>query len=254
MNRVSAFAKRNFLEIIRDQLSYIFCIGFPLIMLIVMTVINDSIPAEANMTVFRIDNLSCGIAVFALMFTMLFTCLTVSKDRSGAFLVRLYSTPMKSGSFIAGYIIPTFLMGIIQILFTFAASFVISLITGIELNIIGLLLAMLSLIPITIMLLSLGLLFGTLFSEKAAPGICSIIISLGSFLGGVFFDAESTGGVMLDICNALPFFHAVKAARLAAALSFDEYGFHLLVTVIYALVITVLTVIVFKRKMRADLS
>lgn len=254
MKKITAFAKRNFLEIIRDPLSYIFCVGFPLVMLIVMTIINDSIPAEAHMTVFRIDNLSCGIAVFALMFTMLFTCLTVSKDRSGSFLVRLYTTPMNSGDFIFGYVIPTLALGIIQIVFTFAASWVISLITGVKLDIAGMLLAIITLIPTAVMLLSLGMLFGTLFSEKSAPGVCSIIISLGSFLGSVFFDAESTGGVMLKICEILPFFHAVKAARLAVGLNFEEYGLHLMITVAYAVIITLAATLAFRQKMRADLN
>lgn len=254
MNKVSAFSARNFKEIIRDPLSYIFCLGFPLVMLFVMTLVNDGIPAEAGMTIFRIDNLAGGIAVFGLTFVMLFTCLSVAKDRSGAFLVRLYATPMTSGDFILGYVLPTSLLAVLQILITFAASLIVSLITGIELNPLGLLLALLSLLPTVIMMISFGLLFGTLFSEKAAPGLCSIVISLASFLGGVWFDADGMGGVMLKICEALPFYHAVKAARTASALNFDGYLPHLLITLAYAVVITAASVIVFKNKMKADLQ
>ncbi len=227
MNKISAFSARNFKEIIRDPLSYIFCLGFPLVMLIVMTVINDGIPPQTGMTIFRIDNLAGGIAVFGLTFVMLFTCLNVAKDRSGAFLVRLYATPMRSEDFILGYVLPTSLLAVLQILITLAAAFVVSLIVGIELNVLGLLLALLSLLPTVVMMIALGLLFGTLFSEKAAPGLCSIVISLASFLGGVWFDADGLGGVMLKICEVLPFYHAVKAARMASALKFDGYLPHL---------------------------
>lgn len=254
MNKVSAFSVRNFKEIIRDPLSYIFCLGFPLVMLFVMTLVNDGIPDEAGMTIFRIDNLAGGIAVFGLTFVMLFTCLSVAKDRSGAFLVRLYATPMTSGSFILGYVLPTSLLAVLQILITLVASLIVSLITGIELNPLGLLLALLSLLPTVIMMISFGLLFGTLFSEKAAPGLCSIVISLASFLGGVWFDADGMGGVMLKICEVLPFYHAVKAARMASALNFDGYLPHLLITLAYAVVITAASVIVFKNKMKADLQ
>lgn len=254
MGRIKAFSLRNLKEIVRDPLSYIFCLGFPIVMLIVMTLVNDSIPPEAAMTIFRIDNLSGGIAVFGLTFIMLFCCLTVAKDRSGAFLVRLYATPMKSGDFIAGYLLPVSLIGLAQMLITFAASFVISLIADVELNLAGLLLAVLTLLPAMIMMISFGLLFGTLFSEKAAPGLCSIVISFASFLGGVWFDVEGTGGVLTDICNVLPFFHAVKAARLASALSFDGYLPHLLITLAYAAVITAAAIIVFRGKMKADLQ
>ncbi len=127
MNKISAFSVRNFKEIIRDPLSYIFCLGFPLVMLIVMTVINDGIPPQTGMTIFRIDNLAGGIAVFGLTFVMLFTCLNVAKDRSGAFLVRLYATPMRSEDFILGYVLPTSLLAVLQILITLAAAFVVSL-------------------------------------------------------------------------------------------------------------------------------
>ena len=58
MHKIKAFAIRNSKEILRDPLSYIFCLGFPLVMLVVMTLVNESIPAEAGMTIFRIDNLN----------------------------------------------------------------------------------------------------------------------------------------------------------------------------------------------------
>lgn len=254
MNKIKAFSIRNFKEITRDPLSYLFCLGFPLVMLIIMTVVNDSIPPEAAMTIFRIDNLAGGIAVFGLTFVMLFVCLSAAKDRSGAFLVRLYATPMRSADFIAGYVLPTSLLAVIQIAVTLAASFIVSLITGVKLSPIGLLLAALSLLPTVIMMISCGLLFGTLFSEKAAPGLCSIVISFASFLGGVWFDVESTGGIMLKICSILPFFHAVKAARLSAALSFDDYLPHLLITILYAAILTIAAVFTFKQKMKADLQ
>ena len=116
MNRIIAFSRRNFKEILRDPLSYIFCLGFPLIMLVIMTLVNESIPAEAGMVIFRIDYLSGGIAVFGLTFIMLFTSLSVAKDRAGAFLVRLYATPMHSGDFIMGYIAPVMVIALAQVL------------------------------------------------------------------------------------------------------------------------------------------
>lgn len=254
MDRTISFASRNFKELLRDPLSYIFCLGFPLVMLVVMTLVNSSIPPEAKMTIFRIDNLSGGIAVFGLSFVMLFTCLSVSKDRAGSFLVRLYASPMRSSDFIAGYILPVFLLSMMQLIITFIASVIIGLIVGIQLDIIGCLLASLSLIPLSVTMISIGLLFGTLFSEKASPGLCSIIISLASFLGGVWFDVEGIDGVLSTICNILPFFHGTKAARAAIAMEFGDYWMHIGVTAAYALVFTIISILVFRKKMKADLS
>lgn len=253
-NRTFAFSSRNLKEIVRDPLSYVFCLGFPLVMLVVMTLVNDGIPAEAKMTIFRIDKLAGGIAVFGLTFVMLFVCLSVSKDRSGAFLMRLYATPMRSGNFIAGYLLPSLLLAVIQIVIAFAASFAISLVKNVEVSIAGLLLSVVMLLPTVVMFISLGLLFGTLFSEKAAPGLCSVVISFASFLGGIWFDVDNTSGVLPKICGVLPFVHSVKTARLTCALDFSELPTHLLISSAYALAATVLSIVVFKSKMKADLG
>lgn len=255
MNRITAFSSRNMKELLRDPLSYIFCFGFPLVMLVIMSIVNQSIPPEAGMTIFNIENLSGGIAMFGLTFVMLFSCLTVSKDRSGAFLTRLYASPMNSVDFIAGYMLPVLLLAVIQLVISFGASLIAALILGENtMNIGGVLLAIVVLLPAAVFFSAAGMLFGSLLNEKAAPGLCSIIISLATILGGVFFDAESAGGIMLDVSNALPFFHAVKAARLAVALDFSDIGIHILITSVYAVAMTVLAAVVFRSKMRADLS
>lgn len=255
MNRISAFAGRNLKELLRDPLSYIFCIGFPLVMLIVMTMVNESIPAEAGMTIFRVDNLSAGIAVFGLTFVMLFTCLSVSKDRAGSFLVRLYASPMRPWDFILGYMLPVFVLAVAQSVVTFAASVIVGLVTDVQLSILGCLAAVVSLLPLSVMMISTGLLFGTLFSEKAAPGLCSIVISLASFLGGVWFDVEGIDGVLNDICTALPFFHGTKAGRMAVAQDLSgDFWLHIAVMSGYALAVTVISILLFRRKMRADVS
>ena len=255
MSRCFAFAGRNLKELLRDPLSYIFCLGFPLIMLVVMTVVDSSIPAEAGMTIFRINNLGPGIAVFGLSFVMLFTCLSVSKDRAGSFLVRLYASPLRSSDFIMGYIIPVFSLAIAQSLITMLCSLIIGAINGTEMSFLGAVAVVPALIPLNIFFISTGLLFGTLFSEKASPGLCSIVISLSAFLGGVWFDVEGIDGVLADICNVLPFFHGTNAARAALALEFGgDFWASIGITAAYALVMTVASILIFRRKMRADLS
>ncbi|MBO5163787.1 MAG: ABC transporter permease [Ruminococcus sp.] len=256
MFKVKAFAVRNIKELMRDPLSYIFCLGFPIVMLVVMTLVNESIPEEAGMTIFRIDNLAGGIAVFGQTFIMLFTALTVSKDRSGAFLIRMYASPMRSADFIGGYILPMTAVSAVQTAAAFAAALIISLITKTSLNILGLLAAVAATLPSAVMFIGFGLLFGSLFSEKSAPGLCALIISLGSFLGGIWFDAESTGGVMLKLCKSLPFWYCTKTARSAVALdlSFDEFLLPLIIVLICATAVTALAALSFKSKMKADLS
>ena len=255
-NRTLCFAKRNLIEMSRDALSYIFCAAFPIVMLIIMSVVNASIPKEAGMTLFRIDNLAGGIAVFGIMFVMLFTAIGVAKDRSGSFLIRLYASPMKSGDFMGGYILPMLLVALAQVIISFGVSMGIALIAGYDLRPAGLLLGAASLLPAALMFTAIGFLFGTLFNEKSAPGICSIIISLGSFVGGIWFDVEGVGGIMEKISRCLPFFYATKLIRSAIHLDFGRESFWIPLAVVTcaAAVLTVLSCFVFRRKLRADLS
>ena len=54
--RIKAFCIRNIKELLRDPLSYIFCLGFPIIMVTIMTIVNNSIPKEAGIEILP-DNL-----------------------------------------------------------------------------------------------------------------------------------------------------------------------------------------------------
>ncbi|MDE6780252.1 MAG: ABC transporter permease [Ruminococcus sp.] len=251
MNRIKAFSSRNIKEILRDPLSYIFCLGFPLVMLIIMTFVNSSIPEESGMTIFRIDNLYGGISVFGQTFIMLFTAITVSKDRAGAFLVRMYATPMKTADFVTGYILPMTVLSVIQNVITAVSSLIISFIVGVEMNI-GMLISVIVLIPSAIMFIGFGLLFGSICSDKSAPAISSIIISLSSFLGGIWFDADNAGGVMLRISKCLPFYYCTKTARLATAS--EDFAVPMVIVIACSAVVITVASMIFKAEMKADLS
>lgn len=252
--RSKVFARRTLIELLRDPLSYIFCLGFPLIMLIIMTIVNDSIPPQANMTVFQIANLAPGIAVFGLTFVMLFTCLQVGKDRSTAFLIRLYASPMKSWDFIAGYTYPVMIIAVLQCVITFVAAVIIGAMKGYNFQIGNLILCLLTLIPSAILFIGLGLFFATLVNDKAAPGISSICITAVSLLGGIWMDIDGIGGTLAKVCKVLPFYHGVRAARMAIHGQLSGIGKPLGIILLYAFIIYTLAVFVFRRKMQSDLK
>ncbi len=256
MKKTLIFAKRNLTETLRDTLSNILCIGFPIVMLIIMTIVNESIPAEAGMTIFRIDNLVGGIIVFGHTFVMLFSALNVSKDRMGSFMIRMYAAPMESANFVIGYILPMIAVAFIQSIITVVCGLIISFITGFSLNIGGLAAALLASLPSAFMFTGIGILFGSLFNEKAAPGLCSIVISLGSFIGGIWFDAEQTGGVLLKISKCTPFIYCTGAIRSAVSADFSFKSFWLSEIIVLgsAVIIALLGFAAFRRKMRADLG
>ncbi len=246
------FAKRTMKEILRDPLSYLFCIAFPLVMLLLMTIINESIPAEAGMKIFNIEYLAPGIAVFGLTFVMLFTCLQISKDRSTALMNRLYASPMKSVDFVAGYTIPLLVLGVVQSLVCLAAAVLVGLASDYRFAPGNLVLCVGTLFPSMLLYIGVGLLFGALLNDKAAPGISSIIITAASMLGGIWMDVDALGGSIAKVCKALPFYHGVNAARMAVQGNCSEIGNSLPVIGIYGLAVYVLAVFVLKMRMKMD--
>ncbi|MEG0685527.1 MAG: ABC transporter permease, partial [Coprobacillus sp.] len=59
-----AFASRNTKELLRDRVNLVFGIAFPLVLLLLLTLIQSNIPVEQ----FPIDRLTPGISIFGLSF------------------------------------------------------------------------------------------------------------------------------------------------------------------------------------------
>ncbi len=247
------FAKRTFKEIMRDPLSYIFCLGFPVIMLIIMSIVDRSIPTQANMTVFHINNLGPGIAYFGLTFIMLFTGIQVSKDRSTALLLRLYASPMKPFDYIIGYTLPILLLAFIQMVICFVVAFIIGFFVDYTFSIGAIFLSMLALLPSAFLFIGIGFLFGSIVNEKATPGLCSIIITITGMIGGIWMDIDGLGGTIEKVAKVLPFYHGVNLAK-APFNNSDDVVKDLIWTLECAVIIYVLAVLVFHKKMQKDVK
>ena len=192
--RMLNFAKRNFKELIRDPLSLIFQIGLPLFLLIIFQQFN--IPAEN----YKIENFTPGIILFGFSFVSLFTSTLIAKDRSSSFLIRLGTSPMKSSDFILGYIVSLIPIILIQdILFFIVACFL-----GLTptLNIIFTILIS---IIISVLFIGIGILIGSLVSEKGTGGLGSVIVQLVCFTSGMYFSKDLIGRGFAIVCEILPF-------------------------------------------------
>lgn len=240
--RIKAFSIRCLKEILRDPLSLVFGIAFPLVLLFLMSAIQANIPVE----LFRIDRLAPGIAVFGLSFITLFSGSLIAKDRTSSFLTRLFAAPMKSGEYIAGYTLPLLPAALIQILVCFAAA----LILGLDFSV-RILLCTAALIPSALLFIAFGLLFGCIMSDKAVGGISSILVNAAAWLSGIWFDLDLVGGVFKKIAYCLPFVHCVDAAKLALSGSFAQAGVHFAWILGYAALIFAAAIFCFSRKMKS---
>lgn len=259
MNRTLNFFNRNLKEISRDPLMYVFCIGFPVVMLAIFQIINGY--TDGNTPMFNLTALLPAIIMFSYTFVMLTMALIVSKDRQTFFLKRLYASPMKAYEFILGYSLVGLVIGLLQTLVCVLTGWIVSLITNANYISFGeTLLLVVSEIPTLITSIFFGILFGTVFNDKTAPGICSIFISLAGVLGGCWMPIESMGGFE-TFARCLPFYPTVYLGRVITgatnvfnlAYTFDAVAkLGLIPILLFTLASVALAVILFKKKMTSD--
>lgn len=240
--RSLVFSGRCAKEILRDPLNLAFGLGFPAVLLLLLSAIQANIPVP----LFEIEKLAPGIAVFGLAFMTLFSATLVSKDRSSDFVHRLYTTPMRATEFLVGYTLPMIPISLGQTLF----CFLLSIVLGLKFNT-GCLLAVIFSVPVALLFISLGLLFGSILGDKQVGGICgALLTNLTAWLSGVWFDLDLVGGVFKKVAYALPFVHAVELERAAVSGNLDGALTHLLVVLAYALLAFGAAVAIFLRRMK----
>lgn len=240
--KMLTFSGRNAKEILRDPLNLVFGLGFPIVVLLLLTAIQANIPVS----MFEIERLSPGIAVFGLSFMTLFSATLISKDRGSALLQRLYTTPLSSKDFILGYILPILPICIAQTL----VCYVVAVILGLPITV-NILLSVIGTLPIALFFISLGLLCGSILTDKQVGGICgALLTNLSAWLSGIWFDVELLGGVFKSIADALPFIHAVEMERAILSGNYADIFPHIYWVSGYAAGITAAAVFAFLRQMK----
>lgn len=236
------FAKRNFKELIRDPLSLVFEIVLPIFLLFIFQQFN--IPAEN----YKLENFTPSIILFGFSFITLFTATLIAKDRTSSFLIRLGTSPMKSSDYILGYILSLLPIVLIQnVLF-----FLTAIIMGLEFSI-SIIPTILVSMVISIFFISLGVLIGSLVSEKGTGGLGSIVVQLVCFTSGMYFPKDSIGGVFELICNILPFEACLNIIQGTLHNNFSNLTpVHIIVFLIYFIAVLLLSIIVFKKRMISD--
>ncbi len=240
--KMLSFAKRNTKEILRDPLTVMFGLGFPLILILLLSAIQANIPVP----LFEIAHLTPGITVFGLSFMTLFSATLIAKDRGSSLLQRLYTTPLTPLDFILGYTLPILPFAVAQCFICYIVAIILGL--GITVNILW---AVLFILPISLLFIALGLLFGSILNDKQVGGICgALLTNLSAWLSGTWFDLELVGGAFQKIAYVFPFVHAVELERAVLAGNFADIFPHLWWVLGYAAGAILLAVLLFLRQMK----
>lgn len=240
--RMLTFANRTAKEILRDPLNIAFGLGFPLVLILLLTAIQANVPVA----LFEIGHLTPGITVFGFSFMALFSSTIVAKDRGSSLLQRLYTTPMTACDFILGYTLPMLPIAVAQSLICYGAA----LILGLEPTI-NILYAVVWGIPVAVLYVAFGLLCGSILNDKQVGGICgALLTNVSAWLSGTWFDLELVGGVFRKIAYWLPFVHATEMERAVLRGDFSGALEHLPWVLVYAAVVTIAAVLLFLRQMK----
>ena len=240
--RMMTFAKRCTKEILRDPINLGFGLGFPLVLLLLLSALQTNIPVS----LFEIDTLTPGITVFGLSFVTLFSATLVAKDRESALLQRLYTTPLTYFDFIMGYMLPLLPIALGQTLICYLVAIPLGL--TLSVNIVY---AVIGMIPMVVFNISLGLFCGSVLGVKQVGGICgALLTNLSAWLSGVWFDLSLVGGFFEKIANALPFVHAVEMEKALFSGNFDLAAAHVLPILLYSVTITAIAMLCFLRQMK----
>ena len=236
------FALRTAKEILRDPLNLAFGLGFPLMLILLLSAIQANVPVA----LFEIQHLTPGIAVFGLSFMTLFSATLIAKDRQSALLQRLYTTPLTPLDFILGYTLPIIPIAFAQSALCYLAG------VGLGLQItVNILYAIALMFPISLLYIALGLLCGSVLSDKQVGGICgALLTNLSAWLSGIWFDLDLVGGAFQKIAHGLPFVHAVELQRAVIAGNFGDVFLHLWWVLGYALALLAAAIYLFLRQMR----
>ena len=242
MMKILTFSNRCTKEILRDPINLGFGLGFPTVLLLLLSAMQTNIPVE----LFNISNLSPGIAVFGLSFITLFSATLIAKDRESALMQRLYTTPMKPIDFIIGYTLPLIPISLLQS----AVCYAIALFLGLTPSI-NIIYAILLVLPVSVIYISLGLLAGSTLNSKQVGGICgALLTNLSAWLSGVWFDLKLMGEGFVKFAKVLPFYHAVELERAAISGNLSSAYTHLLVVLGYAIALTVAATFTYLRQMK----
>lgn len=243
--RILTLTGRNIKEILRDPLSLLFTLGFPLFMEVLFYLIFHKMTSQ-----FEMRYLAPGIVVFSQAFLTLFVGILISTDRSTSFLTRLYVSRAKSYEFVFAYafaIVPV--VAVQSVLFFLVGGILDHSIFGA-----GMIFAILLSFVTSLLFIAIGILLGSICNEKSVGGVSSIVIAGQSLLSGMWFPIDGLNKGVTTFMNILPFRNAsmlVQNTMNGIGDLFKDFFLPLIILVAYTIVAFVVAVLVFRAKMKS---
>ncbi|MDD3715577.1 MAG: ABC transporter permease [Candidatus Marinimicrobia bacterium] len=239
--RFYRLAERNMKEIYRDPLTTSLGVLLPLLMLVLF----NTIYSRTGLQVFSPLNLAPGVTIFSYTLIVMFASVLLAKDRRNAFLVRLYTTPLRPADFIFAYMLPFLPFALMQT----AVCLILGALMGAVYQ--QLLLSLLVFFLMALSCTGLGVILGALFTENQVSAVGSILIVVVSLFSGAWMELKMVGGIFARIAYLMPFAHAIDSLRaIMNGAVFSDYSSSFFIVLGYTLTFSVLAVLAFRHAMK----
>ena len=239
--RFLSLNNRNLKEIFRDPVTLLLGVAMPIALLALFS----SLYQKSQMEIFSPTMLTPAITIFSFSFLVMFSGILLGKDRNGAFMTRLLTTPLRTVDFVLAYLLPFIPVALFQIVVCYATGIFLgaSVEQWLPIIIIHLLVALTC--------ISLGIILGSTLTLNQISGVGSLLITAISLFSGAWMDLKMVGGFFELFGNLMPFSHAISAVRaITSGAALGELINDLFWVLAYAIICFVLSVYALKWKTR----
>lgn len=242
MKKCLILTQRNIKEMLRDPLSLVFCLGFPLVMLLLMQIIFTNLEFVPDN--FAIKSYASGICVFGYTFTSLYVALQISSDKNTSFIKRINISPISKFGYYCSFFLSALPMALIQTVLFFLTALIFKF--PFDVNF---LLSIVFLLPSAIFYICIGILIGCICkNEKQTGPITAIFISLTGIFGGVFMPINLFSGGFATFINLLPFGHSVLISSELQTVGAKCIYPHILYLIFYTAVLIAVVAVIEKAR------
>ena len=186
-----------------------------------------------------------GIAVYGLMILVATAEGIIAGDREKGFLARMFTTPARPWDFILGYSLPFIPVLIVSTLIYLGVGMALGLTVVGNLGHAFLIFFLIGLCSIGI-----GMIVGSLVKSESQAGVSWIFIVPMAMISGAWFSVEGMPSAVKSVAGALPFIHAIDAARAVLnGSSFSAIILDLYWLIGWAVVLFAAGIVLFRRTM-----
>ena len=212
---VLALCKREILKFVRDRSRLLGALAQPLgLWLLLGLGFQETfrMPAQTDASVGYMEFLFPGIIALVILFTAIFSTITIVEDRSSGFLQAALTAPSSRTALVLGTVLGGTILALIQgALFLLLLPFI-----GLGASIAGLLLALLTCLLTGITFTALGFLIAwNMQSTRGFHAVMNLFLLPLWFLSGSFFPAEGASRLLQWLMYLNPVSYSVSALRHA---------------------------------------